>query len=685
MSIKDMKIGTKLGVGFGIVLVLTALIGFLGWNGMRNVVDRVDKADGVMAIEMDALKVRQQEKNFIIRQDQSYLKEVEETVVDIHNRAETIKAKFKQKVNQDQMDEIIKHIGEYEGAFKTYVDLYNQKNQTMEEMREKARFILEQVEALRFNLKKVLEEALKNANSHFEDKLIMADDTNMLIKWLLEARKNEKEYIISGEQKYLDAVLERTKEALSLARDLKQRLASDKNSQQIDTLITAFEGYLASFKKFSDFTNKQTEAEKLMTTAGREMQKVCEEARNDQEAKMEIEMSSASRFIILGAFLAMILGISLAIFITRGILKQLGADPLEVMAILQKVAQGDLTLKIQTQAKDQTSLLFSVKTMINRLQEIVGEVKSAANNVASGTQELSSTSEEMSQGANEQSSSVEEISSSMEEMVSNIKQNADNAQQTERIAVKSAQDAKESGQAVGETVIAMKEIAGKISIIEEIARQTNLLALNAAIEAARAGQHGKGFAVVASEVRKLAERSQVAAAEISQLSSTSVEVAEKAGQMLSKLVPDIQKTSELVQEISSASNEQNSGATQIGKAIQQLEQVVQQNAGASEEVASTAEEMASQAEQLQSTITFFKIENDGRDNARSLSFQSNLNSHQASEITNHPQMAHFTPKRIKRGSTALQDKPSAKPVLSFHDQENGRHNDEMIDQEFEVV
>jgi methyl-accepting chemotaxis protein len=196
----------------------------------------------------------------------------------------------------------------------------------------------------------------------------------------------------------------------------------------------------------------------------------------------------------------------------------------------------------------------------------------------------------------------------MEEMTSSIKQNSDNSSQTEKIAMKSATDAKEGGKAVTETVSAMKEIATKISIIEEIARQTNLLALNAAIEAARAGEHGKGFAVVASEVRKLAERSQAAAGEISTLSTRSVQVAEDAGAMLNKMVPDIQKTSELVQEISASSKEQDTGAEQISKAIQQLDSVIQQNASASEEMASTSEELSSQAEQLKDTISFFRID-----------------------------------------------------------------------------
>ena len=255
--------------------------------------------------------------------------------------------------------------------------------------------------------------------------------------------------------------------------------------------------------------------------------------------------------------------------------------------------------------------LAIMKNMVKKLKTIVADVKAAADNVASGSQMLSCSAEQISEGATEQASSVEEISSSMEEMSSNIKQNADNAQQTEKIASKSAEDSREGGKAVSETVSAMKEIASKISIIEEIARQTNLLALNAAIEAARAGEHGKGFAVVASEVRKLAERSQTAAGEISKLSSSSVQVAEKAGEMLNKLVPDIQKTAELVQEISLASREQDRGAEQINQAIQQLDQVIQQNASAAEELSSTAEELASQAEQLQINISLFRKIEDG--------------------------------------------------------------------------
>jgi len=302
---------------------------------------------------------------------------------------------------------------------------------------------------------------------------------------------------------------------------------------------------------------------------------------------------------------AVLLAIGIAVFLTRSITR-----PLEVaMGIANRLADGDLTIKVEASSKDETGMLIeAMARMVSKLKEIVSEVQSAADNVAAGSQEMSATAQQMSQGATEQAASAEEISSSMEQMASNIRQNTDNAMQTEKIAVKSSVDAKDGGKAVTETVAAMKQIATKISIIEEIARQTNLLALNAAIEAARAGEHGKGFAVVASEVRKLAERSQTAAGEISQLSTTSVAIAEQAGNMLNKMLPDIQKTAELVQEISASSKEQDTGAEQINKAIQQLDQVIQQNAGAAEEMASTTEELSSQAEQLKATIAFFTLE-----------------------------------------------------------------------------
>ncbi len=279
---------------------------------------------------------------------------------------------------------------------------------------------------------------------------------------------------------------------------------------------------------------------------------------------------------------------------------------------VREVAEGDLTKDVQASGSDEIAeMLGHVNTMIERLRGVVGDALAAADNVSSGSQQLSSGSEQLSQGATEQASSAEEASASMEEMAANIKQNADNAAQTEKIARQSSKDAEASGEAVNKAVNAMRTIAEKISIVQEIARQTDLLALNAAVEAARAGEHGRGFAVVASEVRKLAERSQLAAAEISGLSGETVKVATEAGEMLSKLVPDIRKTAELVAEISAACREQDIGASQINEAIQQLDKVTQQNAGASEEMSATSEELAAQAEELQASIAFFRVDTAG--------------------------------------------------------------------------
>ncbi|WFS62750.1 methyl-accepting chemotaxis protein [Pseudodesulfovibrio thermohalotolerans] len=249
----------------------------------------------------------------------------------------------------------------------------------------------------------------------------------------------------------------------------------------------------------------------------------------------------------------------------------------------------------------------AVNAMGERLREVVSQVQAAAESVTMGSAELTNTSQALAEGASSQASSVEEVSASMEQMTANIEQNSANAQQTERIARQAADDAKEGGRSVTQTVTAMRQIADKIAIIEDIARQTNLLALNAAIEAARAGDHGRGFAVVAAEVRKLAERSGVAAAEISELSANSVAIAEQAGSMLDKMVPDITRTAELIREISASSDEQNAGATQIKDAVLELDRVVQQNAAESEHVAAASQTLSGHAMQLQRIIGYFRL------------------------------------------------------------------------------
>jgi len=275
--------------------------------------------------------------------------------------------------------------------------------------------------------------------------------------------------------------------------------------------------------------------------------------------------------------------------------------------VAESISEGDLTVQAHALSAND-SLGNALIRMLESLRRTVHQVTGASSNVASGSQEMSATAQQLSQGSTEQAAAAEESTAAMEQMAASVQQNAENARQTDKIASTAAEDAKSGGEAVVRTVEAMKKVAEKINIIEEIARKTDLLALNAAVGAARAGEHGKGFAVVASEVRKLAERSQTAAAEISRLTIDGVKTAEGAGHLLNKLVPDIRKTAELVREISAASSEQSSAAAQVNKAMQQLDQVIQQNATASGEMASTSDELASQAESLQASIRFFKLD-----------------------------------------------------------------------------
>jgi len=417
------------------------------------------------------------------------------------------------------------------------------------------------------------------------------------------------------------AALDRTREQLLKAKDYH---LTPEGKASVDNITTRLQDYvnaatllLATHQQSGELQISSptlellprviaaaTELDQLLGTASQNKQDRAGEANSDITA---IADSSRVQMITLVA-VATLAGLLIGVLVTRSITRPLSGAVLAA----DRMAAGDLSHDLVVNRRDETGqLLGSMQNMTVRLRSILGDVRSAADALSSASAEVSSTSQSLSQAASEQAASVEQTSASIEQMSASIAQNTESAKLTDDIAGKAANDAGQGGTAVGDTVLAMKQIADKIGIIDDIAYQTNLLALNAAIEAARAGEHGKGFAVVAAEVRKLAERSQIAAQEIGQVASSSVQLAEKAGVLLGEIVPNIQRTSDLVQEITAASQEQSSAAGQVNIAMGQMNQITQQNASASEELAATAEEMNAQAGQLQELIAFFRFQQDG--------------------------------------------------------------------------
>jgi methyl-accepting chemotaxis protein len=580
----NMKLAVKIGGGFILVLMLTVIITGLSVLSLSALKKTSYKTDTTSLIVIDMQNGTLAGKNYVITKTDSYRIDVDNSMDKIIKEATELRDIEQSKRDIDLFNKIIDGATTYKKNFGDYAKYEQEKSGKENAMAETAGLL----EAGLADL------AAKNP--------ALALNVERLMTSLYQCRYNVARFIIYKEKKNSDAVQTIMNDAIARLTAMRGRVQGG-SVASVDAIISSAIKYRDASTDYVNLCALQEESRKKSADGGALTITNANSVSDAAAAKMSSLITGTTVFLLICAFIAVLLGLFMAFIITRvitGAMKK-GVD----FALL--IAKGDLTARLDIHQQDEIGQLASaLQDMLVKLTQIVEEVTSAANQVASGSQQLSSTAQQMSQGATEQASSVEEISSSMEQMTSNIKQNADNALQTEKIAQKSATSAEEGGKAVQATVAAMKEIASKIGIIEEIARSTNMLALNASIEAARAGEYGKGFAVVASEVGKLAERSQKEAGEISKLSIDSVTIAEQAGTTISAMIPDIKRTAELVQEISAASNEQNAGAEQINSAILQLDKVVQQNASASEESASTSEELASQAEQMQSTMGYFK-------------------------------------------------------------------------------
>lgn len=618
--LKNMKIQARLMTGFAAVVMLTLITGLTGYYLMTNVGDENEMGNLAADMEFTTSQLGAGLNEYLLvgmedkEKSAEIIKENQELIKRLHDAIKLFRSRKIDKDETQGINAFQEGTKKFEETYGRLVASFQLIIQDKEKLHEYGQFLEKTLADLHGQHQADLE-ARQREKSNPEKTAAQAELTKILDEAKvieLEISHKETEFIFEKRLEQIKALETKLGQLLGLmeaARSLTSKASRSKEEEKADLAVfakveTTLENYRKKLEEAVE-SSLQVEADQVTIKQSLiNMEEPVEALRKLESGYLVQALSEAKLISLILSAISMLLGIVLAVFISRTITKPLaiGVD------VARRLSEGDLTMDIDVTTKDETGhLLESIKTMVHKLRTVVTDVKAAADNVALGSQELSSSVQDLSQGATEQASAAEESSASMEEIGSSISQNADNAQQTERIASKAAQDARQSGQSVGATVTAMKEIAEKISIIEEIARQTDLLALNAAIEAARAGEHGKGFAVVASEVRKLAERSQTAAAEIRKLSGSSVKVAEGAGELLNKLVPDIQNTAQLVQEINAASAEQNSGAQQVNQALQQLDQVIQRNAAAAEEMAATSEELSGQAEALRNTMSFFKV------------------------------------------------------------------------------
>ncbi len=628
MNFKNLKLGAKLGVGFGILILLSVILGGLAVINMNQVSTRsgylsdeyVPEVSIASGIERTSLQTMYAMRGYGFTENEDFLEIGRGKLNEVKQNLDKARDLSREAT---QLKALEGAIGVVEEALSNYEDLANQTvevNRQLVDLRNDmdiaaGNFVINCMAYLDSQ-----NESFKNEVRTGRANNTLLNERHQKITWINDVLDAGNEMRIGNfkAQSLRDPeMLENTVKAFSISeimQNLRSITREAADMQALDNVDESANNYVLAVNTFLEAWNKREGLNTARTDAAdvvlEEAQKVAETGISrtlDISREASALLQTSSGVMIGGLIFAMVLGIIFAFIITGAITKPIGKG----VAFAREIAEGNLTATIDVDQKDEVGqLAAALKNMANKLREIVASILSGAENIAAASIEMSASSQQMSQGATEQASSAEEVSSSMEEMVSNIQQNTDNAQQTEKIAMMASDSIKQGNESAALSAKSMSEIAEKISIISEIAFQTNILALNAAVEAARAGEHGKGFAVVAAEVRKLAERSKVAAEEIDLVSKSGVEIAEKAGQQLADIVPEIEKTAKLVQEITAASLEQNSGADQINNAIQQLNNVTQQNAAASEEMATSSEELSSQAEQLKEIVSYFQIGND---------------------------------------------------------------------------
>lgn len=618
MNFKNLKIGNKLGVGFGILIVLLIGLGAMAILNMSKVSDSsalltdefIPEVTMSNDVESDAFNMLYNIRGYVFTGNTDYLNKGQDYLRKLKSSLDEAEQLAKKSTQLEGLGNAIKSSKEAVVSYENNLQETEQVHKNLEQEKENMDAAATDFTRISDGYHEDLVVSLRSGKvqrASLNQLELLADIVNEVNTIRVSNFKAQADNSVQS----LEAIAANFSKVDTYLNQLRKSATTSDAKRQVDKISDATIAYRKAMESFIVGWDKResltTKRESLGNVVLDDAEKVAADGISSAQQVSDESMTLldfSSNTMLYGVIFAVLIGIIFAIIITRAITTPI----LKGVTFASQIAGGDLTATVDIDQKDEVGeLANALRNMIAKLREVVSSVLMGADNISAASYQLSSTSQEMSQGATEQASSAEEVSSSMEQMVANIQQNTDNAQQTDKMALKAAEDVQTGSSAVNQTVDSMRNIAEKVTIIGEIARQTNILALNAAVEAARAGEHGKGFAVVAAEVRKLAERSRAAAEEIDEVSKSSVDVSDRAGKLLEKIVPDIQKTARLVQEISAASTEQNSGAEQVNGALQQLNQVTQQNAAASEEMATSSEELSNQAEQLKELIGFFNV------------------------------------------------------------------------------